>query len=75
MLQSYRAQLDGEKIIWLDQAPRYAPGSRVIVVVEDQSDILPPPAKTTHYEFTDLVGRMQWTGNAVTAQRDQRDAW
>lgn len=27
------------------------------------------------YDFTDLVGKLQWQGDAVTEQRRMRDEW
>lgn len=75
MLRSYSAQLNGAEIIWLDQPPTCLAGARVLVVVDD--DALPSaPAPTgTRYDLTDLAGRLQWRGDAVAAQRVQRDAW
>lgn len=34
MRQSYSAQLKGNQLTWLDQAPASAPDSRVLVVME-----------------------------------------
>jgi hypothetical protein len=75
MLQSYSAQLKGNQLIWLDQTPICPPNSRVLVVV-DTSELplaLPPPSGK--YDLHDLVGQLSWHGDAVAAQRRQRDAW
>jgi hypothetical protein len=75
MLRSYSAQLKGDQIVWLDQTPVCPPGSRVLVVVETND--LPQVAHHANlrYELRDLVGRLGWKGDAVSAQRAQRDAW
>jgi hypothetical protein len=87
MLRSYSAKLDGSKIIWLDQPPANLVDTRVLVVVDDDAvmpaqvlaDTLADAMTTTpipgRYDLTDLVGRLQWRGDAVAAQRAQRDAW
>ena len=75
MLQSYRAQLEGNQIIWLDQTPVCSPGSRVLVVMETNELPLAPTQKSIKYDLSDLVGHLNWQGDAVAAQRQQRDAW
>jgi len=75
MLQSYSAQLKDNQIIWLDQAPVCSPGSHVLVVVETNELPLAPTQKSSKYDLSDLVGRLNWQGDAITAQRQQRDAW
>ena len=75
MLRSYSAQLKGDHIVWLDQTPVCASGSRVLVVVETSelpAATHPAPVK---YDLSDLVGHLTWQGDAVAAQRAQRDAW
>ena len=97
MLRSYSAQLNGAKIIWLDQPPANLDDVRVLIVVDD--DLFPvakvaavevPPAELLNrtspgvsactpspvrYDLTDLAGRLEWRGDAVVAQRAQREAW
>ena len=34
-----------------------------------------PQVPKPRYQLRDLVGRLQWTGDAVQAQRAQRDSW
>jgi hypothetical protein len=88
MLRRYRAQLNGTEIIWLDQPPAHLVDARVLVVVVDDDSVLPAEVSTgtsagtsttntipARYNLTDLVGRLEWLGNAGTAQRAQRDAW
>lgn len=74
MLRSYSAQLNGAEVIWLDQPPICLPGARVLVVVDDALPLAPAPIGA-RYDLTDLAGSLQWRGDAVAAQRVQRDAW
>ena len=87
MLQSYSAELQGNQLRWLGAAPPdFLPSQKVLVVMEFATPIAPvapasqavPNANNApkpRYQFRDLVGRLQWTGDAVQAQRAQRDAW
>lgn len=75
MLRSYSAQITGEKIIWLDQPPPCLPGARVLVVVEDAAYSTLQKSVGAKYDLADLAGRLTWKGDAVAAQREQRDAW
>ena len=75
MLKSYSAQITGEKIIWLDQPPPILPSARVLVVVEDETYSMPQEPTKAKYDLADLAGRLKWKGDAVAAQRGQRDAW
>lgn len=74
MLRSYSAQLTGTELTWLEPPPVRTHSTRVLVVVEDEDSASPrtPPAS---YTMRDLAGRLQWRGDAVQAQRTQRDAW
>ncbi len=71
MLQSYSAELNGSQLVWLDKPPLHLTRQRVLVVVES----LPEPEETKKYQLADLAGRLQWHGDALAAQRAQRDAW
>lgn len=74
MLRSYSAQINGAEIVWLDQVPVVPRGALVLVVVEDVVAV--PESKVPRVtQFADLAGRLQWKGDAVKAQRGQRDAW
>jgi hypothetical protein len=44
----------------------------VVVVLNPVSPIEPQPSK---YDFSDLVGRLTWQGDAVAMQRTLRDEW
>ena len=71
MLKSYSAEISGSQLIWIDEPPKNLHRQPVLVVIEnDASDI---PAKP--YDLADLLGRLAWRGDAVAAQRGQRDAW
>ena len=35
----------------------------------------PSPGNGTQYDFSDLIGRLQWKGDAVREQRNLRDEW
>lgn len=75
MLRSFSAELNGAELIWIDQPPANLSHARVLVVVDDALLATPPALSATRYEFADLVGKLQWRGDAVNAQRGQRDAW
>ena len=74
MLRSYSAELNGSQLVWLDVPPERLARPRVLVVVEDSS--LPEGESSgKNYQLADLAGRLQWHGDALQAQRVQRDAW
>ncbi|NCP40810.1 MAG: hypothetical protein GW848_09950 [Rhodoferax sp.] len=75
MLQSYSAQLKGNQLIWLDQVPVCSQDSRVLVVVETSEVPRAHAPQSGKYDLGDLVGQLTWRGDAVAAQRVQRDAW
>ena len=75
MLRSFSAELNGAELIWLDQPPANLSHARVLVVVDDEFLAAPQAPAAKRYEFADLVGKLQWRGDAVKAQRGQRDAW
>lgn len=70
MLRSYQAELNGSELIWIDQPPPAGVHRRVVVVVEDAE-----PGRPAGFAFDDLAGRLEWRGDAVDQQRNQRDAW
>ena len=72
MLKSYSAEINGSQLIWIDEPPKNLKRQPVLVVIENT---LQPAVQPTRYDFSDLVGRLVWRGDAVTAQRAQRDAW
>ena len=74
MLRSYSAELNGSQLVWLEKPPEQLAHQRVLVVVED----LKPAGEASpdrRYQLADLAGRLQSQGDAVQAQRVQRDAW
>ena len=74
MLRSYNAELNGSQLRWLDDVPPYLAGHhRALVVVDDAPT--QPVVAMKRYDFSDLVGRLKWRGDAVSEQRAQRDAW
>nr|WP_315227128.1 hypothetical protein [uncultured Albidiferax sp.] len=73
MLRSYSAQLNGAELTWLGQPPVFVAGTRVLVVVDEEPAVTEPAP--VHYDLADLAGRLQWQGDAVAAQRAQRDGW
>lgn len=84
MLQSYSAELQGNQLRWLGAVrPHLLPPQKVLVVMEFAAPIDPAPhvalatedAPKPGYQLGDLAGRLQWAGDAVLAQREQRDAW
>lgn len=75
MLRSFSAELNGADLIWLDQPPANLSHARVLVVVDDELSAFPQELAAKRYEFADLVGKLQWRGDAVKVQRGQRDAW
>ncbi|WP_414552405.1 hypothetical protein [Anabaena sp. CCY 0017] len=44
----------------------------VVIVVNPVSSVQKPIFK---YDFSDLVGQLNWQGNAVTMQRNLRNEW
>ena len=72
MLKSYSAEISGTQLIWIDKPPQNLKSQPVLVVIENtaaQTVVAQP------YRLADLVGRLSWQGDAMLAQRDQRDAW
>ena len=72
MLKSYSAEIDGSQLIWIDTPPPSLKRQPVLVVIEN-TDSVTSDAKP--YNFSDLAGRLAWQGDALAAQRAQRDAW
>jgi hypothetical protein len=72
MLKSYSAELSGSQLIWIDEPPKNLHRQPVLVVIENAS---PDAEPTKRYDLADLMGRLTWQGDAVAAQREQRDAW
>ena len=75
MLRSYSAELHGSNLVWLEQPPPDIKRIRVLVVVEETAGSGIGESKPAGYNFTGLAGRLQWSGDAVAAQRESRDVW
>ena len=72
MLRSYSAEISGSQLIWIDEPPKNLKRQPVLVVIENAPLSSAEPKR---YDFSDLAGRLTWRGDAVEAQRAQRDAW
>ena len=74
MLHTYNAEISGSELTWLDVPPVPLQRQRVVVLIEEVgAPVIEQSA--TRYHFADIAGRLQWRGDAVAAQRAQRDAW
>ncbi len=74
MLRSYSAELNGSQLVWLDKPPPHLTRQRVLIVVASSPE--PEEVKSAYkYQLADLAGRLQWQGDALVAQRAQRDEW
>jgi hypothetical protein len=72
MLQTYNAEINGSQLTWLDTPPQMLSHQRVRITLADSK----PTAQPTHrYDFSDLVGRLKWRGDAVAEQRAIRNEW
>ena len=72
MLHSVPAQVVGSKIVWLAPEPALEPAQKVLVVWDDASGT---ESARRGIEVHDLIGRFTWSGDALAAQREERDAW
>jgi hypothetical protein len=57
----------------LDIPTQLPPGAVNIVLV--LNPVPTPQPSSPNYDFSDLVGRLTWQGNAVETQRALRDEW
>lgn len=69
----FASEIDPDGHLRVD-VPTQLPVGRVDLVVVINSD---PQKKTSSrkYDFSDLVGKLAWRGNAVAEQRSLRDEW
>jgi hypothetical protein len=74
MLQSYNAEINGSKLKWLDTPPQMQAHQRVVVTFADVQANR-NQATRSKYDFSDLVGRLKWRGDAVAEQRSLRNEW
>jgi hypothetical protein len=76
MLTGFSAELNGVELIWIDQPPTNLSQARVLVGFDDAGALPDSQAvPSRRYEFADLVGKLQWRGDAVKEQRGWRDSW
>lgn len=76
MLRSYSAVLNGSDLVWVDSPPPDLPApSRVLVVFDDMAPPMPVQPQDRAKALAGLAGQLAWQGDAVAAQRTQRDAW
>ena len=70
-MQAYEFEIDAEKNI-IEIPPKYSElyskHMKVIVLVSDDIE-------ENKYDFTDLIGKLEWQGDAVKEQRKIRDEW
>ncbi len=45
----------------------------IVIPLKNNGEIISTPQQ--QYNFSDLVGKLHWDGNAVTEQRRIRDEW
>ena len=55
----------------LDVATQLPPGRAEVVIIASPAS----ESRARRYDFSDLAGRLQWTGDAVEEQRRLRDEW
>lgn len=70
-MQAYEFEIDAEKnIIEIPSkySELYSKHMKVIVLVSDDTE-------ENKYDFTDLIGKLEWQGDAVKEQRKIRDEW
>jgi len=56
--------------LYIDIPTRLSPGKVQAVLV-----LHPVAVSERHYDFSDLVRRLSWKGDALAVQRDLRDEW
>ena len=71
MLQTYNAEINGSQLTWLDTPPQLLSHQRVRITLTDSQ----PVASPNRYDFSDLIGRLKWRGDAVAEQRAIRNEW
>ena len=76
MVQSYRAEINGSHLVWLDVPPAQLTHRRVLVVVDEAPVVAlaMPEEHTPRFKFADVAGRLKWRGDAAATQRALSDA-
>jgi len=70
-MQAYEFEIDADKnIIEIPNkySELYSKHMKVIILVSDDTE-------ANKYDFTDLIGKLEWQGDAVKEQRKIRDEW
>jgi hypothetical protein len=67
------AAIDSDGHLRLDMPTQLPPGQVELVLVIQPSTQEIPQSK--HYDFSDLVGKLSWQGDAVLEQRKVRNEW
>jgi len=68
--QTLIGKIDADGYLRLD-VPTHLPPVEVELVLV----INPASATSLKYDFSDLVGTLQWQGNEIAMQRTMRDEW
>lgn len=59
--------------LYLDLPTQTSPGKvKISITIQSIPDNEPLPSK---YNFSDLVGKLSWSGDAVAVQQNLRDEW
>lgn len=72
-MEAIRQIIDKASIPLLAEIPEAYKDRTVEVIVLPLDDKEKTPKKK--YDFSDLVGKLEWTGDAVAEQRTLRDEW
>lgn len=65
------AEIDAAGHLRLDIATQLPPGKAEVVLVATPAG----NGRQRRYDFSDLAGRLEWSGDAVAEQRRLRDEW
>ena len=66
-------QIDTNGHLRLDVPTQFPPGEVELVLVINP--VSSTSASSPKYDFSNLVGKLQWQGDAIAAQRTLRDDW
>jgi hypothetical protein len=66
-------QIDINGHLRLDISTALPPGEVELVLVINPAS--PQTAPSPKYDFSNLVGKLQWQGDAIATQRALRDEW
>lgn len=66
-------QIDANGHLRLDVPTALPPGEVELVLVINSA--APQTAPSAKYDFSNVVGKLQWQGDAIATQRALRDEW